>query len=164
MCKPLLFYTITDYTNEAKICKRKGLKPYQQITKTLDGKPFPVVTHYSKGGYVYKALEYSQCYSGYMTTLMRLPKMSYHELLNVALTSNSSDERAGATGIILKEHPNEFEQYLISAKDMPLPKKERKQFDRLVHFILDFVCEYTSYVQERKRILTLCKDISTQWQ
>ena len=161
MHKALLFYTIGEYTSVERYCKRKGLKPFKTIMKTLDNQPFPVVTQYSKGEYIYDVLGYQDCYSGYMVTLMRLPQLSYQELLNVALTSRNPDERAGATGMLLKDHPREFENFLlmVSEKDSA-GKQEKSQILRLTNFILDFVCAYTSYVQDMGTVITLCQKIA----
>ena len=161
MFKPLLFYTIGEYADVDQYCRRKGFKPHRKVMKTLDGQPFPVVTQYTKGGYVYDVLGYDGCYSGYMATLMRLPQLSYNDLLSVALTSCSSDERAGAIGMILKDHPKEFESYLaaISAKPI-LDKREIRQIIRLAKFISDFVQANTSYVDDLKRVMSLCREIA----
>lgn len=162
MHKALLFYTIGEYTSVERYCKRKGLKPFKTIMKTLDNQPFPVVTQYSKGEYIYDVLGYQDCYSGYMVTLMRLPQLAYQELLNVALTSHNSDERAGATGILLKDYPREFEDFLLMVSEKNIvDKQEKRQILRLTRFILDFVCAYTSYVQDMGTVISLCQMISS---
>lgn len=155
-----LFYTIGEYTDIEKYCKRKGLKPHQTILKTLDGQPFPVVTQYCKGGYIYDVLGFEQCYSGYMVTLMRLPGLSALELWEVARASRSLDERAGAVGMLLKEHPETFEAFLSETCRKPvLSGRERRQLRRLASFILDFVCACNSHVQDREAILSLCRGL-----
>lgn len=116
MRKPLSFYVISERTDHVKYCKRKGLIPYKFIDKSLDGQILNYVTQYVYKGYIYNALGYDQCYSGYMLTLMRLPQLSYEELLNTALRSRKYAERAGATGMILKDYPKEFEKFLLSIK------------------------------------------------
>ena len=49
MSKALFFYTIDEFQDELKYCKRKGLKPYKYKQRTLNGQPFDVVaTQYKK--------------------------------------------------------------------------------------------------------------------
>lgn len=160
MLKPLLFYTIDEHTDVEQYCKRKGFKEYKQITKTLDGKPFPVVTQYVKHGYIYDVLGYDGCYSGYMVTLARLPQLSCSDLLSVALASKSKEERAGATGMLLKEYPKEFATYLSDVcKKTILDKREKKHIIRLAKFIIDFVWANTSYVDDLECVLSLCQKL-----
>ncbi len=160
MGKPLLFYTIDEQTDVRKYCEKKGLKPYKNINKILDNCLLEHTVQYIKDGFVYDVLECDQCYSGYMITLMRLPKMPYEELLNVALSSKSSDERAGAIGVILKDHPIQFENYLLKlSKSNPNTMYEKKKIKRMISFINNFVKDNTSYVWCRDRVLTLCEEI-----
>lgn len=160
MGKPLLFYTIDEQTDVSKYCKRKGLKPYKVINKIMDNCLLEQAVQYSKNGFLYDALEYDQCYSGYMVTLMRLPKMTYEELLKVALSSKSSDERAGAIGVILKDYPIQFENYLLKlSKSNTNTMYEKKRIKRMITFINNFVKDNTSYVCCRDRILRLCEEI-----
>ena len=136
MSRHLLFYTIDERTDVAKYCKRKGLKPDKVEKKTLDNKLFEDIVQYSKDGSRYIVLDEKQCYSGYMLTLMKLPILSYEELLNVALSSKKYDERAGAIGIILKCYAPKFEEYLLeTSNNLPDNLLERKKFKKMVHFI-----------------------------
>ena len=163
MFKPLLFYTIAEYTSVEKYCKRKRLVPHRTVVKSFDNKPFPVVTQYKKDGYIYDVLGYSECYSGCMVTLMRLPPLPFQGLLKVALASRSLDERAGAIGMILKKYLDEFEDYLEEANQNPfLHKNEKKQIARITKFILDSVYTNTSYVQDMDRLRYLCKAMSSR--
>ena len=156
------FYCVDEFTNVEKYCRRKGLKPYKTISKFLDGCPFSAVVQYTKGGYVYDVLEYSQCYSGYMVTLMRLPKLLFTELLELAMTSRHADEREGAIGMILKDHEREFEVFLTALCDRDISdKREKKRVVRVARFILGYVREHTSYVQDMEKVLDLCQQIST---
>lgn len=160
MSKSLLFYTIDECTDVDKYCKNKGLRPYKYEKKTLDNRPFEQVVQYIKDGFVYDVLEWDRCYSGYMVTLMRQPKLSYKELLNVALTSKYFDERVGAVGIILKEHPTEFEQYLFEiSKDNIKNSPEKIQFKKVAKLINDFIKVNTSYVLSLEKILLLCENL-----
>ena len=77
MFKPRLFYAIGEYVDDIAYCKRKGFKPHKKVIKQLDGMPIDVVTQYQKGEYIYEVLACDQCYSGYMLTLMRLPKLQF---------------------------------------------------------------------------------------
>lgn len=166
MFKPRLFYVIGEYVDDIEYCKRKGFKPHQKVIKQLDGMPLDVVTQYQKREYIYEVLTCEQCYSGYMLTLMRLPKLSYEELVKVALISRIQDERAGAIGILLKNYPNQFKQYLLKVcNNYPEDKRERKQIKRMANYICDFVYRYTSYVQDMEDIFLLCsrlKDYNTE--
>lgn len=158
--KPLLFYTIDDCTDDKKYCKRKGLKPHKTVMKRLDDRPFEVVVQYSKGGYVYDVLEWDQCYSGYMITLMRLPELSFDELLHVALFSNNRDERAGAIGMLLKNYSTEYECYLRSVKERGFSNQsEKKKLVRMVKYIHDVVKNYNSCVRELNGVLELCREL-----
>lgn len=161
MSKLLFFYTVNETTSVDNFCKKKGLKPYKTETKMLDGFPFERTVQYSAKGFIYDVLECDQCYSGYMTTLMRQPKLSYEELLQLALYSKYSDEREGAIGVILKDYSVEFEKYLsqITAEEQTgLPiKNEVIQLLTLIH---TFIRDNTSYVWERKRILDLCEALT----
>lgn len=162
MSKPLLFYAIGEYISVSDYCKRKGLKSYKTIEKTLDGEPFPVVIQYTKNGYIYDVLEYNQCYSGYAVVLMRCPKLSYEELLNVALESKNMDERVGAIGLILKDHPVLFEKFLLSVNMEGINKKKKKQIKRLVSFIYDFARVNSNNVRKMENINALCEKLKEQ--
>ena len=163
MRKPLLFYTIDERTDIYNYCKRKGLRPYKFENKVLDGCLFEQASQYVKGDFMYEVLDCDQCYSGYMVTLMRLPKLSYEELLNVALTSKYLDERAGAIGTILKDYPNQFQDYLLALSQTSInTSREIKHIKRMITFINNFIKENTSYVWHFDRILLLCEKISYQ--
>lgn len=163
MSKPLLFYTIDERTDICSYCKRKGLRPYKVENKVLDNCLLEQVIQYVKGDFLYEVLDCDQCYSGYMVTLMRLPKLSYEELLNVALTSKYLDERAGAIGTILKDYPNQFEDYLLVLSEVSITSScENKHIKRMITFINNFIKENTSYVWRLDRILLFCEKISYQ--
>jgi len=165
--KPLLFYVIDEHTDEIKYCKKIGLLPYKFEDKicyssdpTIGNQTIKTVIQYTYKDYIYDALELSQCYSGYVVTLMRLPKLSYEVLLNTALTSTEYDERVGAVGIILKDYPNEFERYLSSIKNMDsINLSEKNKIKRMVTLINDFIKNSTSYVWHLERILSLCEEL-----
>jgi len=164
MFKPLLFYTISDCVDDVEYCKSKRLKPHKTEKNMLDGLPIEVVVQYSKCGYIYDVLESEQCYSGYPITLMRLPKLSFDDLLIVAITSKHHEERAGAVGVILKDYSTEFEKYLLQLEndlENIRCRREKKKIARMVSYICHDVPNYTSYVWERKSILFLCKRIKT---
>ena len=155
-----LFYTINDRTDDSKYLKRKGFIPYQVVTRTLDGNPFDTVVKYQNNGFIYEVLDPSQCYSGYMITLMKLPKLSYEELLKVALDSCHVEERAGAVGIILKEHPEEFEKFLEQVKNVErFDEKFKKKIRRLLSFVCDFIGPFTSFAQRFPKIMSTCEEI-----
>jgi len=160
MSKALFFYTIGEFQDEEKYCKRKGLKPCKYTQRTLNGQPFDVVaTQYTKDGYIYDVFEWDQCYSGSMLTLVRLPRLSYEELLDVALTSKYLDERAGAIGTILKEYPNEFEHYLLKISEMNIAVlPEKRKIKRMITFINSTVKPYGGS-NNRERIISLCKEM-----
>ena len=160
MSKPLSFYTINDITSVDKFCKKKGLKPHKTETKMLDGVPFEKTVQYSVKNVIYDVLECDQCYSGYMTTLMRQPKLPYEELLQMALYSKYSDEREGAIGIILKDYSVEFEKHLstIAEETTGLPMK--KEEIQLLTLINTFIRNNTSYVWQLKKILCFCDELT----
>lgn len=161
MSKPLLFYTIDERTDICNYCKRKGLKPYKLENKAFDSCLLEQAIQYVKDDFVYEVLDCGRCYSGYMVTLMRLPKLSYEELLNVALTSKYLDERAGAIGTILKDHPNQFQDYLLALSETSInTSRENKRIMRIITFINNVIKENTSYVWHLDRILLLCEKIS----
>lgn len=65
-----------------------------------------------------------------MVTLMRLPKLSYEELLNDALNSKHLEERIGETGIILKYYLKNFEKTLISMNNSQIIHLENKKMQK----------------------------------
>lgn len=160
MSKPLLFYMIEEHKYNVKHCKKEGFKPYKIENKSIDQYHFEQVVQYIKDDYIYEVLEGNQCFtSDNMIVLMRLPKLSYEELINTALYSKELDERIGAVGIILKDYPKEFERYLLLIKcnndDLP----EEKEIKRMVILINDLISKNTSYVWPLKKILSLCEEL-----
>ena len=160
--KSLHFYVIDERTDNIKYCRSKGLIPYKfkELKCEPDNNAIKAVAQYTGNGYVYDVLEGDQCYTnGYMVTLMRLPKLSYEELLNDALNSKYSEERIGATGIILKEHPKEFEQTLISITNSATVslanKRSVKRMARYVYELINNSC----YVRQLENIWKLCKEL-----
>lgn len=163
MFKALRFYVIDEITDVNKYCKHKGFKPYNSVMKTLDGKPFEVVTQYTKSGYIYDVLNWDECYSGYMVTLAQRPQLSFKELVGIALTSKNAGERAGAIGILLKNHVDEFEKYLSDANENDCKDKTaQKEITRMATFIYDFVWPSTSYVEDLERIMLLCEKLKSR--
>lgn len=160
--KPLHFYVIDERTDNIKYCKSKGLIPYKfkELKCELDDNAIKTVAQYTGNGYVYDVLEGDQCYTnGHMVTLMRLPKLSYEELLNDALNSKYSEERIGATGIILKEYPKEFEQTLISiAGSAPVSLKNKKSIKRMARYVYELI-NNSCYVRQLENIRKLCKEL-----
>ena len=159
MSKPLLFYTIDEFTDADRYCKRKGLTPFKFEYRELDGHPFKCTIQYKKNNFIYDVLEENQCYSGYTITLMRLPKLSYEKLLHIALTSKHLSERAGAIGIILKDYPLQFQDFLraIGQKDSTGLYKN-KHIERMIAFIHNDIRMHTSYVCHLKKILSFCEN------
>lgn len=159
MSKPLLFYTIDEFTDADRYCKRKGLTPFKFEYRELDGHTFKSVIQYTKDGFIYDVLEADQCYSGYTITLMRSPKLSYENLLHIALTSRHLAERAGAIGIILKDYPLQFQDFLhaIGQKDSTVLYKN-KHIERMIAFIHNDIRMHTSYVCHLKKILSFCEN------
>lgn len=158
MSKSLLFYTLDEWTDIEHYCKRRRIKPYRWENKSLDDYDFKVVTQYIKNGFVYDVLDWDKCYSGHEITLMKLPKLSYEELMSVALNSKHSDERAGAVGMILKEYSDKFEELLlkcIEAKETVSGKE--KQLTRMVKFINEHVRKSISHMQSLDRTMLLCE-------
>ena len=150
--KPLLFYVIDEHTDDIKYCKKKHMKPYNVVNGNI--------MQYEYKGYIYDILEQGECYSGYMVTLMRLPKLHFDDLINVALESKNYQERIGAIGVILKDYRSEFEQYLLSLSDDVIYNK-KKNIKRLV----DYICilpDYTSYVWDLSVILSQCEKIKSK--
>lgn len=159
--KKLLFYTVGEYIGVSDFCKRKGLKALKTITKSLDGFPFEVAVQYSSGKYAYEVLDCSECYSGFMTTLMRLPKLTYEQLLEVALTSKSFDEKAGAVGIILKDHSGEFKYFLSSfVENLGADTSDTARVKEVAVLITEFIKERNDRVCKMVDILLLCNNIS----
>ena len=164
MGKSELFYAIGEYTDDARYFKRKGLQPYKIAMKSLDGKPFPVVLEYTNGKDIYVSLEADKCYSGYVVTLMRLPKLSFDELLSVALTANRIEDRAGSLGIILKNHEDRFEQYLLAIKQNEyLDTIHKKQIAVVTTFVCEFIQKNTSYIRDMEKILSLCAELKSKY-
>ena len=167
MNAPLLFYVVDECTDIIKYCKKKGMMPNKIEDKicycsdpSAGNQIMKTVTQYTYKSYLYDVLDVSQCYSGYEVTLMRLPKLSYEELLETALTSKHFEERAGAIGMMLKDHPAAFEKFLLSVQTSEYKvSKEQKGIDRLVNFIVDFIWHNNSYVWPLKKILFLCEKI-----
>ena len=167
MGKPLLFYVIDERTDSAKYCKNKRMKPYKFEDLTcycsdpaIDNYVYKNAIQYSYKGHIYDVLSSKQCYSGYEATLMRLPKLSYEELINTALESKKIDEIAGAIGMILKDYSVEFEQYLSSIKNMDFNNlSEKNSIKRMVTMINDFIRKNTSYVWPLEKILSLCEEL-----
>ena len=167
MGKPLLFYVIDERTDEIKYCKKRGLIPYKFEDRicycsdpSIGNEIIKVVTQYAYKDCVYVVLNVSQCYSGYETTKMKLPKLSYNELLKTALTSKYFEERAGSVGVILKDYSPEFERFLLHVKDKNFSALEKSSGIKwIVSFIDDFIRRNTSYVWPLKKILSLCEEI-----
>ena len=91
---------------------------------------------------------------------MRLPKMTYDELLNVALHTKSKSERAGAIGIILKDYPKKFEQYLLSVEDDRMNSRDNTSGIRRIAILIDDDIRHsTSYVYPLENILRLCENL-----
>lgn len=160
MKQPLHFYVIDERKDIIKYCKSRGLIPYKfkELKCDLDDHVIETVTQYTKNGYVYDVLEGDQCYTrGHMVTLMRLPKLSYEELLNDALNSKYLEERIGATGIILKDYLKDFEKTLISMNHSQTIhlEKNAKRMAVYVYGLIDGSC----YIRELENIRDLCKEL-----
>ena len=163
MGKCELFYAVAEHTDDAKYCKRKGLTPYNTDLKVLDKKPFRVVKAYAKDGNIYAVFGADKCYSGYMVTLMRLPELSFDDLLSVALTTKRIEDRAGALGIILKKYEDDFAQYLLTVKQSSNTNRvQEKQIALIAFFIDDFIRENSIYVQRMENILLICRELKTK--
>ena len=160
--KSLHFYVIDERTDNIKYCRSKGLIPYKfkELKCEPDNNAIKTVAQYTGNGYVYDVLEGDQCYTnGHMVTLMRLPKLSYAELLNDALNSKYSEERIGATGIILKEYPKEFEQTLISiAGSALISLKNKKSIKRMARYVYELI-NNSCYVRQLENIRDICKEL-----
>lgn len=164
MGRSKLFYAVGEYTDDVKYCKRKGLRPHKTIMKSLDGKQFPVVLEYTNGNDIYVSLTADQCYSGYAVTLMRLPALPFEDLLFVALTTNRVEDRAGALGIILKNHKAAFEQYLLTVKQNELlDTLHKKQIALVATYVYGFISENTSYIRDMGKILSMCEELKTKY-
>ena len=167
MNTPLLFYVVDEHTDIIKYCKKKGMAPNKTEDKichcsdpSIGNQIIKSVIQYAYKGYLYDVLDVSQCYSGYEVTLMRLPKLSYEELLETALTSKHFEERAGSIGMILKDYPAAFERFLLSVQIKKHNALEGKEgINRLADFIIDFIWQNNSYVWPLKKILLLCEKI-----
>lgn len=160
MSKPLLFYLLNEWTDEAVYFWVRGLKPCKIEEKTLDNELFIQVVQYTKGGYVYDVFD-GNCYNGHMITLMRLPKLSYEELLQTVLTSRHYDERMGAMGIILKEHLPNFEQYLMEIiRQGAADWRSRNQVKRLLK-VINELSEICGSVRELDRMHLLCEQLDS---
>ncbi len=166
MSKPLSFYVIDEFISVDKYCKRKGMKPYKYEDKicycsdiNVEDQTFKDAVQYTYKGYIYDVLEGDQFHSDYMVILMRLPTLSYEELLNTALTSKFLDERAGAIGIILKEYQKEFKENLLTIKNGDFKSfGEKRNIKRMVKYIYNFIDD-TNYIEELESIMNLCGEI-----
>ena len=166
MKKDRLFYVIQEHTDVDKYCKRKGFKPQKKIVKVIEdiSFEFEVVVQYSRNGQLYDVLDGMSCYSGFMVTLMKLPKLSYDELLNLALTADNLDETAGAIGIILKECPEMLEKYLSEIADNEITDKiRRKQIARIVSLIYNLIRVYVGYTDDLENIFCICEKLKDKY-
>lgn len=162
MNKPLLFYIIHEFTDIETYCKRKGLIPYKykEMSTGIEGDPvIKIAVQYIKEGYIYDVLEEEQCRSECMAVLMRLPKLTYEKLLSVALNSKYSDERIGSIGIILKDYPNEFEQFLTSMLDADTADlQNKKNIKRISKYVYNLINE--SYlIRDLENMRDLCEKL-----
>lgn len=156
----LLFYVIDEHTDDIKYCTKKGMVPHSYDNYILDGHSYMKITQYLYKGHIYDVLEAGQCYSGFMVTLMKLPKLSYKELLNIALYSKKKGERLGAIGVILKDHPVDFENFLLTSREMDIDVLRRdKSIINVIRIINGFIKISSSYVWQLKNILKLCEEI-----
>jgi hypothetical protein len=144
--KAQIFYALNEWTNSEQYLKKNGLKPYKIHTwKPSGSQPITIVDQYIRDGHIYDVLESDQCYSGFMVTIARLPLPEYEELLNLALCSPHEEERGGALGIILKNHPKEFLRYLATANQEDiLLESSQKEIGRIAAFVFDCIKPYTS--------------------
>lgn len=165
MKKSLHFYVIDERTDNIEYCRSRGLIPYKfkELKCALDDNVIKTVVQYAGNGYVYDVLEGDQCYTKeYMVTLMRLPKLSYGELLNDALYSKYSEERIGATGIILKEYPKEFEKTLISITNSATVSLANKRgVRRMARYVYELIND-SCYVSQLENIRDICKELAVQ--
>lgn len=162
MKKSLHFYVIDERTDNIEYCRSRGLIPYKfkELKCALDDNVIKTVVQYAGNGYVYDVLEGDRCYTKeYMVTLMRLPKLSYAELLNDALYSEYSEERTGATGIILKEHPKEFEKTLISiTNSATVSLANKRSVKRMARYVYELIND-SCYVRQLENIRDICKEL-----
>lgn len=165
MKKSLHFYVIDERTDNIEYCRSRGLIPYKfkELKCEPDNNAIKTVVQYAVNGYVYDVLEGDQCYTKeYMVTLMRLPKLSYAELLNDALYSEYSEERTGATGIILKEHPKEFEKTLISiTNSATVSLANKRSVKRMARYVYELIND-SCYVRQLENIRDICKELAVQ--
>jgi hypothetical protein len=161
--KPLLFYVIDERTSDIEFYKKRGFREHKIEEKkcyctdtSIETQSFRHAVQYSLKGFVYEVLDESQCYSGYMVTLMRLPKLSYQELLSTSLCSRKYEERFGAIGIILKEHADEFQKYLLGIEGGSKILPQKRKIVRMLRMI-NQIKKSTSYVRSAERILLLCE-------
>lgn len=160
MNRALFFYVIDERTDVIDFCKRKGMKSYELSEVLCDNQIYKIPVQYTYKGYKYIVLDCEQCYSGYDTTLMSLPKLDYEDLLKIALLSKKQQERIGAIGIILKEHATQFEEYLLLIKEGYFDDyQQEKYIRRMIKTINNFIWENTSYVWSLKKIREICKKI-----
>lgn len=164
MNKPLLFYTINEFTDDVKYCERMGMKPYKTVDKVLDHHTFQSTVEYSYRGYIYEVLDSTQCYSDAMVVLMRLPKLTYEDLLDTAINSKHRDERIGALGVILKDHPKEFRQSLESMiETYPSKHQNQKNISRMSTCVDDLITD-SQYIEQLETIRDLCVKLETKVQ
>jgi hypothetical protein len=164
MRKPLLFYVFHEHTDHDKYCKRIGMIPYDFKEIDMYGTTIKLVKKYLYKGFLYIVLEGDECYSGYMTILMRLPKLSFMELLDTALTSRKQGERDGAIGVILKDYPNEFKQYFSSIQAMDIEDLiNNNVIKRIVKTIIILIRNnISSHMRQLETILTICEEIQSR--
>ena len=161
--KPLLFYMINEFTDDVKYCERMGMKPYKTVDKVLDHQTFQSAVQYSYRGYIYEVLVCTQCYSDAMVVLMRLPKLTYEDLLDTAVNSKHRDERVGALGVILKDHPNEFRQSLESMIETdPSQQQNQKNTSRMSAYVDDLITD-SQYIEQLETIRDLCVKLETKY-
>lgn len=162
MKESLLFYVVDEHTDCTKFCKRKGMKPYSFEKRICmpDNIMIEFVTQYSYNGYIYDVLNGMECYTDFEVTLVRIPNLSFEELLNVALFSKYLDERVGAMGMILKNNSIDFKRYLlaINNSDIEISGMERN-LKQMLSYIDERLRSYRGHIKDFDIILELCEEL-----
>lgn len=160
MREPFSFYTIYEYDNEESFYKRNGFEPYTTELKEMEDVPVLCVTQYVKKGFVFDVLESSQCYSGAMVTLARVPSLGYDDLLDTALKSKNMGERRGAIGMMLKNYPQKLETFLDDFQQgFLVADYTRKEVLKIIKFINEDIYPYYGGVKDLEKILSICKQL-----
>ena len=145
------FYVFDEHTDYEKPCIKLGMKPY-----AMKG---DIPISFLRGEEEYVVLGHRECYSGWEHTIMKLPKMNFTELYELALHTKIYDERVGALGIILKFHQSDFVDSFTKVVEGITPVDS--SIKKIAKLITREIRERSEYVDEMKTLLKLCDKVSS---